>query len=697
MTLTRMETTVADALRSAAAIAVYQEADRTQIIHLMLGLLIYSEQNQAFLRSRKVSKKPFESWHQKLREPMLILEECTPEPSPELQNLLTRYVLEGRSRGLLTEHNLMLHLLRDPDKRIDTYLKALKLDRQEFVTHLMKTQEEKADQDAEAPKQAFSDYVEDMNAKARAGEIHPIQGRQNDMQWLLNTLCQYKKRNAILIGPPGVGKTALIEELALRIEEGTVPDQLKGKTVYALDAGAMVAGTKLRGQFEERMRNLTRFLKQNRNIILFIDEIHAIMSAGNTRGSSLNASNMLKPALSRGEITCIGATTPDDVGPLENDPAFKRRFQFRWLDALANGETLEVLRAEAKRLEQHYGITYTIGGIKRILDAANDYYPHQFNPDKSLTLADAVGSYTKNRLGQSVVNTKAVNASLRARDFKESAQVTTEIDQWLTKMFECRQTTSDILLALSAYLLQLRMPGVLVLTSEQDWLVREITNYLSRQLFNQDPILLDGEELTEPDAITQLKGVPSVYLKEPTLLDELRYSPHRVVYIRCLEKSSLAFQQMLSRAIVVGELLESNSRKLQLRHSFFVISCASPKRTLGFGEAASKPNLPPELLKKATIVSLPEPKPSWVEDYLVTKMQLMADRVRSKIKVAFSSDTPAYIRQKMQEAGEDAALRLVESAILKASQQQAKRLVISPEIFKDTFPFYTERQKQLRM
>ena len=178
---------------------------------------------------------------------MLILEECTPEPSPELQNLLTRYVLEGRSRGLLTEHNLMLHLLRDPDKRIDTYLKALKLDRQEFVTHLMKTQEEKADQDAEAPKQAFSDYVEDMNAKARAGEIHPIQGRQNDMQWLLNTLCQYKKRNAILIGPPGVGKTALIEELALRIEEGTVPDQLKGKTVYALDAGAMVAGTKLSG------------------------------------------------------------------------------------------------------------------------------------------------------------------------------------------------------------------------------------------------------------------------------------------------------------------------------------------------------------------------------------------------------------------------------------------------------------------
>ena len=687
MTLTRMDTTVAQAMRAAAAIAVFQEANRTQVIHLMLGLLIYSEQNQAFLRSRKVSSKPFELWHHKLQEPLLTLEDCAPEPSPELQSLLTRFVQEGRSKGLLAERNLMLHLLRDPDRRIDKYLGALKLDRQEFVAHLTREQEEEAGQDSEAPKQAFSDYVVDMNAKARAGEMHHIQGRQNDMQWLLNTLCQYKKKNAILIGPPGVGKTALIEELALQIEEGTVPEQLKGSTVYSLDVGAMVAGTKLRGQFEERMRNLTRFLKKHRNIILFIDEIHAIMGAGNTRGSSLNAANMLKPALSRGEITCIGATTPDDVGPLESDPAFKRRFQFRWLDALTSGETLEALRAEAKRLEQHYGITYTIGGIKRILDAANDYYPHQFNPDKSLTLADAVGSYTKNRLGQSIVNTKAVNASLRAKDFKESAQVTAEADEWLARMFECKQPASDILLALSGYLLQLRLPGVLVLVSQQDWLLREITNYLSHQLHNQDPILLDGEELTEPDAITQLKGVPSVYLKEPTLLDGLRYSPHRLVYLRCFEKSLLAFQQAMSRAIAAGELMESNSRKLQLRHSFFVISCAALKQTCGFGGTAGRPNLPPELLKKATVVNLPEPKPSWVEDYLIAKMQLMADRVKSKIKVDFSSNTPAYIRQKMQKTGEDEALRLVESAILKASQQQAKRLLISPKLFEDPIPF----------
>ena len=121
MTLTRMDTTVAQAMRAAAAIAVFQEANRTQVIHLMLGLLIYSEQNQAFLRSRKVSSKPFELWHHKLQEPLLTLEDCAPEPSPELQSLLTRFVQEGRSKGLLAERNLMLHLLRDPDRRIDKY------------------------------------------------------------------------------------------------------------------------------------------------------------------------------------------------------------------------------------------------------------------------------------------------------------------------------------------------------------------------------------------------------------------------------------------------------------------------------------------------------------------------------------------------------------------------------------------------
>jgi len=685
-----MEAAVSDALRAAAAVAVYKQKESTRVVHLLVGALIYTESSREFLKSQNVPDEYFDTWAQRVREPLLLLVDCTPEPSPALRSLLTRYLMEEKGRGRLTERNLMLHVLRDPDKRIGRYLRTLKVDRQEMINHFTRVQEEAAGSEAEAGKSpAFSDYLENLNDKARAGGIYHIQGREKDMQWLVNTLCQYRKKNAILIGPPGVGKTALLEELALQIVEGTVPDHLKGKVVYSLDVGGMVAGTKLRGQFEERMNNLVRFIKKSKNIILFIDEIHAIMSAGSARGSTLNASNMLKPALSRGEATCVGATTPDDVGPLESDPAFKRRFQFHWLDALTDSETLEVLKTEARRLEQHYGITYTIGGIKRILDAANDYYPHQFNPDKALTLADAVGSYTKNRLGQGVVNTKAVNASLRAEDFKESSQVTQEVGRWLQGMMDNRRAASDILLALSGHLLHLRLPNVLVLVSEREWLVREIVNKLSHELYNQDPILLNGEELTGPDALAHLRGSSSVYWKEPTLLDSLRYTPHRVVHLKSFEKSSLGFQQAMSRALVAGELLEANSRRLQLRHSFFIISSVAA-RTCGFTETARKPDLSAELLRKATVVTLAEPKPSWVEDYLLSKMQAMTDRVKSTIKVAFSSDTPAYVRGRMEEEGEEEALRLVESAILKASQQQLKRLVISPELLKEAKPLFTQ-------
>jgi len=674
---------VSDMLRAAAAVAVYAEAENTQVLHLLVGSFIYTEQSREFLKRKGVPDEYFELWTQRVREPLLLLEDCTPDMTPALRNLLTRYLTEDRAKGKLTERNLMLHLLRDPDRRIDHYMRTLKVDRQEMLAHFSRLQEETADSEADSGRpRAFSDYLENLNDKAKGGEIHHIQGREEDVQWLVDTLCQRRKKNAILIGHPGVGKTALIEELALLITEGKVPDQLKGNVVQSLDVGGMVAGTKLRGQFEERMNNLVRYLRKTKNIILFIDEIHTIMSAGSARGSNLNASNMLKPALSRGEVTCVGATTPDDVGPLESDPAFKRRFQFRWLGALNDAETLEVLRAEARRLELHYGLTYTIGGIKRILEAANEFYPHQFNPDKALTLADAVGSYTKNRIGLSVVNTKAVNATLRAKNFRESSVVAEEVGQWLQEVMEDRRAASDILLAISSHLLHLRLPSVLILVSEQEWLVREIVDKISKELYDQDPITLNGEELCGSDATTLLRGSSSVYWKEPTLLDGLRYAPHQVVHLKSFDKSALEFQRTLSRALVSGELLEANGRKLPLRHSLFIVSSVA-KRTCGFGSNLNRPNLPAEMVQKATLASLENPRPAWVEQYLLSKMQAMADRVKGTIKVAFSAEIPAVVRQKMDADGEANALRRVETAILKASQQQIKRLVISAELLKE--------------
>ena len=687
MTLTRMEPAVADALRTAAAIAVYQQASHTRPIHLILGLALYSEELEPVFANKPI-RKGFEKWHDKLREPLLTIEDCAPAPTGKLHLLLSQFVQEGRKQGMLTEQNLVTHLITDSE--VTRFLKSLKLESTDFTSRYGIKPEQLADAESET-KQPFSDYLDDLTAKAKNGEINHIQGRKLDMEWLLRTLCQYRKKSAILIGQPGVGKTALVEELALQIVEGTVPEQLKNKVVYSLDVGGMVAGTKLRGQFEERMNKLIRFLKHNKDIILFIDEIHTIMSAGSSLGSSLNASNMLKPALSRGDLVCIGATTPDDVLPLEKDPAFKRRFQFRWLDDLTNEETLHVLKIEAKRLEKHYGVSYTVGGLKRILDAANDYYPHQFNPDKSLTLADAAGSFTRYQLNQDIVNTKAVNASLRAKDFKDTSQIVSEARAYFLRMFEDNPKgvaqANTIAFTLAGYLTHMRQPGILVLNSSQDWIIEEVTSYLATQLHNKPPILIDGYALASPDALTQLKGLPSSYTKDQTLLETLRYSPHRLVHVRHLENSYPEFKDTLCRSILAGDLLENNGHKLQLKHAFFIISTTGV-RTSGFGkEAVNKLPLPQALLNRATVINIPKPSCNWLEDHITKHMGTIAGKVKSKIKVAYSSNTPAYLRSRLETSGEAATIRAIEDLILKASCQGIKRIVLTPEHFQDPVPF----------
>lgn len=683
MIATTMEAGVGDSINAAAAAAAYQAAIHTDLIHLAIGLFTYSESCRTFLDSNGVPKIAFEKWHSKIKENMLTLEECTPEPSPEFKDFLIQYIQHDQPAGLLTEKSLILQLLQSPNVKVQKYLKALKINQAEFVKFLSTEEQVEAEGDGTASSKApFSDFVEDLNIKAKSGEITHIQGRQQDLQWLINTLCQFRKKNAILIGNPGVGKTALIEELALQIVEGTVPSHLKDKVIYSLDVGAMVAGTKLRGQFEERMNNLVKFLRQKKNIILFIDEIHTIMGAGNARGSNLNAANMLKPALSRGEISCIGATTPDDVQPLEKDPAFKRRFKFKWLDQLTDEETLTVLKAESQRLGAHYNITYTLGSLKRILEAANDYYPHQFNPDKALTLADSVGSYTKFELHQGVVNTKNVNLSLKAKNLKEYHCIINDIEKQANLMFGASSSTRNLCMAIQSYLMQLQQPAVLLLHSDEAWVTSELTKFIAKQVHDMPPLWIEGNNLQGGESITQLKGVPAGYPKEPTLLEELHYSPHRTVCFNNLDQADPGFQLHMLRALETGELVENSGKKLSLKHTLFIVTLAQPKRGGYLAEAPTKCQPPKGMPTHTTEIQVPKPRPAWVESYLFAKLCQLSDRVRTKIKVAYNADMPKFIRQEMEKHGERYALKLVEAQILHASQQQQKRLVITPELIK---------------
>ena len=237
-------------------------------------------------------------------------------------------------------------------------------------------------------------FSTDMTLAAQEGRMDPVVGREKEIERLAQILTRRKKNNPILIGEPGVGKSAIVEGLAQRIVQRRVSRMLFGKRILALDMAAVVAGTKYRGQFEERLRSIIQELKKNPDIILFIDEIHTIIGAGSAPGS-MDAANMLKPSLSRGEVQCIGATTVDEFRKsIEKDGALERRFQRILVEQTTPQETLQILENIKDRYEEHHNVTYTDDALKACVSLAQRYIADRSFPDKAIDVMDEAGSRT---------------------------------------------------------------------------------------------------------------------------------------------------------------------------------------------------------------------------------------------------------------------------------------------------------------
>ena len=249
-----------------------------------------------------------------------------------------------------------------------------------------------AKQQQGSDKSALEQYSRDLTAAAERNELDPVIGRDNEIQRIIQILIRRTKNNPVLIGEPGVGKTAVVEGLAQRIAQGNVPDMLIGKRVLMLDMGSMVAGTKYRGEFEERMKNVMDELKQAGNVLLFMDELHTIIGAGASEGS-LDAANILKPALSRGEIQCIGATTLDEYRKhIEKDAALERRFQPVTVGEPTPDEALSILTGLRDKYEAHHKVRITDGALEAAVKLSDRYIADRFLPDKAVDLMDEAAS-----------------------------------------------------------------------------------------------------------------------------------------------------------------------------------------------------------------------------------------------------------------------------------------------------------------
>jgi len=332
--------------------------------------------------------------------------------TPRAKKVLEIAAQEARAMShkyIGTEH-ILLALMKDNESAAATALAAVGVDYdscREEIDKVLRGSESPAQQSqafGEAPqapgaagkkksKTPFLDHFgRDLTELARAGKLDPIIGRDKEIERVIQILSRRKKNNPLLIGEPGVGKTAVVEGLALKIVERKIPEVLEQKRVVTLDMASIVAGTKYRGQFEERLKALMTELQKNDNVITFIDEIHTIVGAGGSEGS-LDASNIFKPALARGELQCIGATTFDEYRKhIEKDGALERRFQSITIDPPSADETVEILKGLKERYEKHHKVTYTLDAITAAVKLSERYMSNRFLPDKAIDIIDEAGA-----------------------------------------------------------------------------------------------------------------------------------------------------------------------------------------------------------------------------------------------------------------------------------------------------------------
>ena len=544
------------------------------------------------------------------------------QPTLGFQRVLQRAVFHVQSSGKseVTGANVLVAIFSEQESQAVFFLKAesvARLDVVNYMTHGISRVSNDGDssesgqvgndesQSEDGGANPLDSFSTNLNLEAEAGHIDPLIGRLNEVERLAQILARRRKNNPLLVGESGVGKTAIVEGLAKKIVDGDVPDILKDSVVYSLDLGALLAGTKYRGDFEKRFKGLLSELQKRDNAILFIDEVHTIVGAGAASGGVMDASNLLKPLLTSGKLRCIGSTTFQEYrGIFDKDKALSRRFQKIDVMEPSPDDAYKILKGLKSRFEEHHGLRYTDRALRVATDLSARYINDRLLPDKAIDVIDEAGAYqqllpaSKRKKVIGVTDIEAVIAKIARIPPKSVSANDKETLQKLEKNLQMVVFGQDDAISNLATSIKLARAGLrggekpigsFLLAGPTGVGKTEITRQLAG-LLGLELVRFDMSEYMERHTVSRLIGAPPGYVgfdQGGLLTDAVTKNPHAVVLLDEIEKAHPDVFNLLLQVMDHGTLTDNNGRKADFRHVILVMTTNAgaesiSRRTIGF-------------------------------------------------------------------------------------------------------------------
>jgi ATP-dependent Clp protease ATP-binding subunit ClpA len=575
--------------------------------HLLLALL----DNNAAADVLRACGANLDRLRKELRE---FLDETTPllppnddrdtQPTLGFQRVLQRAVFHVQSSGKneVTGANVLVAIFSEQESQAVYFLKKQEITRLEVVNYISHgiskiNEDEPASSDAvgddevgEKNQDPLTQFATNLNKLAEQGKIDPLIGRKDELERTVQVLCRRRKNNPLFVGEAGVGKTALAEGLAKKIVDKEVPEILDGCTIYSLDLGALLAGTKYRGDFEKRLKAVINQLKKQKGAILFIDEIHTIIGAGAASGGAMDASNLIKPVLASGELKCIGSTTYQEYrGIFEKDRALTRRFQKIDVSEPTVEETVQILEGLKSRFEQHHEVKYTRQAIRAAVELSDRYINDRHLPDKAIDVIDEAGANQRMQTASKRKKTIGVKEveSIVAKIARIPPKTVSSDDRTALKNLErdlklviygqdeAIETLSTAIKLSRAGLGNDQKPiGSFLFAGPTGVGKTEVTRQLAN-IMGIELIRFDMSEYMERHTVSRLIGAPPGYVgfdQGGLLTEAITKHPHAVLLLDEIEKAHPDVFNLLLQVMDHGTLTDNNGRKADFRNVIIVMT-----------------------------------------------------------------------------------------------------------------------------